>query len=210
MSEIELPNGQSYTFSYDSVTGFVNKITYPTGGYVSYTWAVSSLSAATGYADTVGNPGGCQFTYDVPVVTKRIVSFNGTTQALEQDFLYTTTWSSAGPWQWTQKTTTVTTKDLVRNTSYATMYTYRGIIAMGQPGLSLTVASQLPVEQTIQYYPTATVAPPTLKTVTKNWGGYLSNIPMIACETDTIDNVSTSGVFYAYGPGDVVTDKRGI
>ena len=37
-SSISLPNGNSYQFQYDSVYGFVNKIVYPTGGYVSYTW----------------------------------------------------------------------------------------------------------------------------------------------------------------------------
>ena len=36
---IELPDGhQSYTFGYDPVTGFLNQITYPSGGVVTYTW----------------------------------------------------------------------------------------------------------------------------------------------------------------------------
>jgi RHS repeat-associated protein len=209
VSEIALPNGLNYTFGYDSATGFVNEITYPTGAYVTYTWGLSSLSAATAFNDNVGGLGACQFTYDQPVITKRVVTINGT-QTLEQDFSYTTTWSSTGPWKYTQKTTTVVTKDLVRNVSYATVYSYVGAFAAVPPGFanSETVASQLPEEQTIQYYPTATPTGATLKTVTKNWGGYLSNIPMIACETDTTDNVSTSGVFYAYGLGDIVTDKK--
>jgi RHS repeat-associated protein len=211
LSEIALPNGQSYTFSYDSATGFLNKITYPTGAYVSYTWGVNSLAGAMSFNDVKGGLGACQFTYDQPVITKRIVSFDGTTEALEQDFSYTpnTTWNTAGPpWEWLQKTTIVTTKDLVRNLSYATVYTYSGAFANNPPGFagSPTVASQLPLEQTIQYYPTAAPSGQTLKTVTKNWNGGI--IPMIACEADTLDNGQVSGVFYSYGSGNVLTDKK--
>ena len=191
------------------MTGFVKQITYPTGAYVTYTWGVSSLAGAMAFNDNVGGLGACQFTYDQPVITKRVVTINGT-QTMEQDYSYATTWSATGPWKYTQKVTTVITKDLLRNVSYASVYTYVGAFAAVPPGFanSETVASQLPEEQTIQYYPAATPSGPTLKTITKNWGGYLSNIPMIACETDTIDNVSTSGVFYTYGLGDVVTDKK--
>jgi RHS repeat-associated protein len=209
VSEIALPNGQSYSFTYDSVTGFIQQITYPTGGTVTYTWGVSSLAGATSYNDTQGALGGCQFTYDTPVVTKRVVAIGGV-QTLEQDFSYSTTWSSTAPWQWGPKTTTIVTKDLVRNVSYATEYTYRGIGVGPQVGMpaSPTVASQLPVEQTIQYSSTGSMAGTILRTVTKNWGGYSSNVPMIACETDMLDNNDTSGVFYGYGVGDVVTDKK--
>jgi RHS repeat-associated protein len=209
VSEIALPNGQSYTFTYDSVTGFIQQIIYPTGGTVTYTWGVSALGGATSYNDSQGNLGGCQYTYDAPVVTKRVETIGGT-ETLEQDFSYTTAWSSSAPWQWTQKTTTVVTKDLVRNVSYATKYTYRGITVGPQPGVqaSPTVASQLPVEQMIQYSSTGSMAGTILRTVTKNWGGYYSNVPMVACETDMLDNNDTAGVFYAYGVGDVVTDKK--
>ncbi len=36
LSSVRLPNGRSYTFTYNSADGELNKITYPTGGYTRY------------------------------------------------------------------------------------------------------------------------------------------------------------------------------
>jgi len=44
VSAITLPNGQQYKFSYDQTYGLVNKITYPSGGYVSYQWGLDPQS----------------------------------------------------------------------------------------------------------------------------------------------------------------------
>ena len=38
--EIDLPNGQKYTFQYESTYGKVAKITFPDGGYVRYVWGL--------------------------------------------------------------------------------------------------------------------------------------------------------------------------
>ena len=40
ISDIDLPNGQTYTFAYDDPYGMVSRITFPDGGYVNYTWAL--------------------------------------------------------------------------------------------------------------------------------------------------------------------------
>ena len=111
-SSIQLPNGQDYQFAYETTYGQIRKITYPTGGYVSYTWGLNPLASIIQFDDSNGAVGACIFTYDVPAVMKRFVSFDGTTQALEQDFSYSTTWGTGSqPYYWTQKTTTVVTKD---------------------------------------------------------------------------------------------------
>lgn len=50
VSQIVLPNGQKYTFSYDPTYGTLSKITYPSGGYVRYVWGVNSQAeGCTGY-----------------------------------------------------------------------------------------------------------------------------------------------------------------
>lgn len=41
---LTLPNNKSYQFQYDPTFGLLSKITYPSGGYVSYTWGVNSQS----------------------------------------------------------------------------------------------------------------------------------------------------------------------
>jgi hypothetical protein len=86
VSIISLPNGQQYQFSYDPTYGTLDKITYPSGGYVSYTWGLNSQAASVAYANVFGQPYTCQFTYDKPAILHRYVSFDGTTIALQQDY----------------------------------------------------------------------------------------------------------------------------
>src|SRR4029077_1059588 len=69
VTAIKLPNGQQYTFGYDPVTGFVNKITYPSGGYVSYTWGISPNSSTIQYNNQFGNQAQCAYFYDTPAIT---------------------------------------------------------------------------------------------------------------------------------------------
>ena len=38
ISSILLPNGKSFSFSYDPTYGLIDKVTYPSGGFVKYTW----------------------------------------------------------------------------------------------------------------------------------------------------------------------------
>jgi len=186
VSKITLPNGQSYTFDYsNNPYGMVDKITYPTGGYVRYVWGLNPQSEY-GQWDIVTSEelngtsvpevtGFCAYYYDTPAVLQRFVSFDGVHEVLEQTFNYTTTWgtgpsNSVAPMQWTQKTTTIITYDLVRGTQYQTNYTYGYVYADYQPGEG-QILPQIPVENKIQYYGTTTGTEPgaLLETVNKTW-----------------------------------------
>jgi hypothetical protein len=134
VSSLKLPNGKSFSFSYDPVYEVINKLTYPTGGYVRYVWGINQ-QAEWGQSQNQGTTQ-CAALYGVPVITDRYVSFDGSTEVLHQQFSYSpTTWhyGSFGTANWTSKQTTVTTNDLVRGTSYATSYTYSPISADRPP-----------------------------------------------------------------------------
>ncbi len=45
ISSVELPNGQSYSFSYDPKYGMISKIVYPSGAYVRYVYGMDPLSS---------------------------------------------------------------------------------------------------------------------------------------------------------------------
>jgi hypothetical protein len=47
VSEIDLPNGQKYTFSYGGTWGRLTQVTFPDGGYVRYSWGTNSASVGT-------------------------------------------------------------------------------------------------------------------------------------------------------------------
>ena len=199
---ITLPNGKQYQFQYDPSFGLLNKIIYPTGAWVSYTWAGSPSSESLG----IGPLGlHCQYKHGWPYIQKRIVSFDGTNQALEQDFSYATTWgtgNSAG--QWTQKTTTVTTKDLIRpgQPSFQTTYTYSAVPIFSFPDGQFL--GQSAIESQIVYYDSSGAV---LETVTKNWT--TDSFPLLLSQCETLPNSGpTSGTFNTYGTLGVVTDKR--
>jgi YD repeat-containing protein len=151
ISQITLPNGQSYKFQYDSVSTLLSQLTYPNGGYVQYTW-----SPAPAYSDELVLQATAYWVlYSSFVITKRVVSFDGVQPALEQDFSYQSNWDPvpAGMDTWSQRVTTVTTKDLVRGTSYSTVYTYQPFAVANQPndGSGAWIGST-PVETKVQYY----------------------------------------------------------
>ncbi len=54
VSSLTLPNGKSVSFAYDTTYGQVNKITYPTGGYVRYVWGMNAQAAAATFMTTNG------------------------------------------------------------------------------------------------------------------------------------------------------------
>ncbi|MGB6625302.1 MAG: hypothetical protein WBE43_10995, partial [Candidatus Acidiferrales bacterium] len=120
VSQIVLPNGQKYAFTYDPTYGMLSKLTYPSGGYVRYVWGLNSQAEAGEWPQ--GSTGFFDCRYDFPAVTDRYVSFDGTTEVLHQHFSYSTSWPS-GSDEYTSKTTTVTTYDLVRGTNFNTVYT---------------------------------------------------------------------------------------
>ena len=202
------PDGLYYTFSYDPVYGLLNKITYPTGAWVEYTWGVNSLSDATGFAtpgqavnyfnDPIRFTGGtvntsCMFEHDTPAITKRVVSYDGVTPAMQQDFAYSTVWQAGNyQGQWTSKQTIVTTKDLISTgtPSFQTVYNYTPWPAYQSIGSHLT-SSPIPVESTIIYKDTAGN---TLQTVTKAWDA----ANQLTAECTTLPNGKSSGIFYQY------------
>jgi RHS repeat-associated protein len=199
VNNITLPNGQKYTFGYQSPYALLNSITYPTGAKVTYIWTPQTLAESLGVGP--GNAH-CDYQHDWPYITQRIVSFDGTTNALEQDFSYQTFWGTGNQAdQWTTKTTTVTTKDLKRpgTPSFQTVYAYFPFVQIDQ--FSSTYLGQVAVENQIVYKDWNGAV---LKTVTKNW----FSAEFLASECVTLPNGSTSGRFYGYGALSVVTDVK--
>jgi hypothetical protein len=162
---IELPNGQSYSFGYDTTYGLVNQITYPTGAWVKYTWGLNAQSEVGGFTDIYGNREACGYTYGAPAVVQRQVSFDGTNVALDQTFSYTTTWAGSSG-TWTKKTTTVKTTDKLRSQSFSTTYTYSYVTVSMPPNEYSNVSPQVAVEKQIVYQDWSGN---TLSTVTKTW-----------------------------------------
>jgi RHS repeat-associated protein len=168
ITAITLPNGKQYTFTYDSTYGLLSKVTYPNGGYISYTWTLNTRSDFAAVSDANGAAQNCQYTYDAPALLHRYVSYDGSTIAEQQDFSYTTTWNPSNFSQWTAKTTNVTTHDLVNGTSFQTNYTYSPVTVLngGNQWLPSLFGTQAAVEQTIVYKGTSGS---TLRTVNKTW-----------------------------------------
>lgn len=201
ISAIGLPNGKSYSFQYDGVTGLLNKLIYPSGGYVRYVWGMTStvFDEVSWEGTYQGGWGECQATYEDFVLQKRFVSFDGVHEVEEQDFAYVTTMSGLA---WTQRQSTVTTKDLVRGTSFNTLYTYVPINVSTQPN-DWVITNTTPVESEVQYYDT-NGSP--LRTVHKGYAD--PRLP--PDETDTLDNNQVSYIHNAYTSPSylaVLTDK---
>jgi RHS repeat-associated protein len=230
VSQVVLPNGQKYTFSYDSTYGMLNKLTYPTGGYVRYVWGLNPQTQFFEGAtyDSNGVPvNGYDCIIDFPAITDRYVSFDGTTELLHQHFSYNTSWQSGGTGHYTSKTTTVTTTDLARNISFTTVYSYSPISQPCIPDLNPNANDdgcvgsnnwmQIPVEQCIEYYdatgsggtppsPCPNVTPPgkLLRTVIKSWN---NNDPRtLGSEQTTLDNGQSSLTVYCYNSSELETE----
>ncbi len=197
ITAIQLPNGGEYQFSYESTFGQISQITYPTGGYVQYTWGFNSMSALANWSLPAGDTGNgwCEAIYSKPAITDRYVSFDGSTIALHQHFAYTTSWT-ANAGTWTTKTTTVTTTDEVRqpNVTTTTSYTYGFVPGPYVPNLpEPPTDNQIPVEQTIVYQGNGA----TLLAINKTWQDQYE----LASEQDKTANGLISLVSYTYGPG---------
>jgi len=206
ITAIQLPNGQSYQFTYDPLYGTLAKIVYPSGGYIRYTYGLNPLSTSVAFNGS-GDTGqdsiivdACYDYIDTVAVIHRYVSFDGVHEVLQQDYTYSTTWAGSGT-GWNSKQTTVTTHDFVRATTYSTAYTYSGIQIQAPPGGS-GVNAQAGLEQSIAY---SDITGTLLKTATKGWTDQFS----LGCEVDTWGSSGpSSAVFYTYGLGDVVTDVK--
>jgi len=201
ISSITLPNGKAYRFSYDATYGFLSKIVYPNGGYVSYTWGVNTQSDMVYWYDSFGNFPGCEVRYSPPAISHRYVSFDGVNIAQQQDFTYFTNWSSSNSPTWTYKTTTVKTTDFLTpgNPSTYTVYTYLPLTAPDPLNMESRTANQVPMESNIAYRDGAQV---TKRTVIKTWVGAL-----ITSEQTKLENGQTSQTNYFYGTLGVLTRR---
>jgi RHS repeat-associated protein len=195
VSKITLPNGEAYQFFYDATYGLLNKIVYPNGGYVSYSWGVNTQSDMVYWLDGNGNYPGCAARYSPPAVAHRYVSYDGVNVAEQQDFTYQTNWSSSTSNTWTSKVTTVKTTDFLTPGSPVTYTVYNfSPTTMPDPlDVVSKIAAQVPVGGPV-YYQDASQN--TLRTVTKYWGG---DGKLLLSETTTLENGMTSGTYYTYG-----------
>src|SRR6266568_3019584 len=198
VSSVILPNGQQFTFTYEPTYGMISKIIYPSGGYVRYVWGLNSQAEAI---TTTYSSSHWYCRYDYPAVTDRYVSYDGSSEALHQHFTYTTNWPNNTSLTWNTKSTTVTTTDSARNTSFNTAYNYLPINAPHVPNGS-NITAQLPVESTIQYNDTSGAL---LKTVTKGW----INVRMLASQQTTFPNNGPSSLtVYCYNVTELETEHH--
>jgi len=214
-SKIELPNGTGYTFYYGNYNptdssvennyGLLNEIIYPNGAWVKYTWSMNAaysqigwfggLQTIAGESSPSFTGGVCAVEYSPPQVATRQVSFNGSTAAQSQSFVYSTQWQD---FAWTTKSTTVTTTDKVLNRTSKIVYNYLPGVETGGVAMSSgSIAASIPLENTIQYYDwgAGTASGSLLKTVTKTW---LNAIAM-GSEKTTLASGQTSETILSYG-----------
>ena len=205
ITDLELPNSQHYLFGYDTTTtgtGLLNSIRYPTGEWVEYDWEVNGQSEFGVFADRNGAAQQCEFTYGMPAVAHRYVSYDGrdprSYPALKQDFTYSTQWNSGSPlpWTWGEKQTTVETTDLISNSSFQTVYTYTPMATGTQPLDTNTFGSQIPVESMVN-------EASGLRITDKMWNDMYS----LTCQDVTLQNGSTVRTSFTYGVGDQLTGK---
>jgi RHS repeat-associated protein len=205
VAEIDLPNGQKYTFSYDGIYGKISKITFPDGGYVSYSWdSAVNKNAAVAFGQWVASNGSsnqlytCQITYDVPAIKERKLSYDGQTVALDQIFSYNTVWNGN---VWTYKTTTVNTTDIAGVTS-TTEYTNHSATSDSPAfaGSNYSYFTQVPVEATVAYEGGSGGS--TYKTVNKVWG----NPHLLLAEQTILDNGQSNGSVRCYDSNEQLTN----
>jgi RHS repeat-associated protein len=198
VTAIALPGGRgTYQLSYDATHGLLSKVVYPSGGYVRYVWGTNPLSDIAEYAagctpgQVCNPPGFCNYRYDTPVVLHRFVSFDGTNEVLQQDFSYSTNWSSPSSVYWNTKQTTVTST--ASGVSFQTIYTYApsGCGGPDAPNVGEHFAIQCAVEQTVVYENTDTSI---LRTVNKTW----QDVNMLLTEQTALENGQTSKTIYSY------------
>jgi RHS repeat-associated protein len=202
LSRLTLPNGKAFSFTYDSTYNVLKKITYPTGGYISYVWGMNS-QAEVGTAWTTQSNNQCTALYGVPVITDRYVSFDGSTNVLHQHFSYSTTWHYAGNGaDWTAKQTTVTTTDLVRNTSYNTVYNYSPLAADVPPNSLYASTCCNPVESSVLYHDNDTNGT-LLKTVSKTW----ANPRLLTSQTTTYPGGQADETTWSYNSREQQTEQ---
>jgi RHS repeat-associated protein len=195
ITALTLPDGQAFRFEYDPVYGLLQKISFPTGGYVRYVWGMNG-EAEEGTFD--GPSGTCSVRYGEPAVVDRYVSLDGSSEVLDQSLAYATTWGAGAGW--TAKTTTLTNHDLSRNQNFETDYSYSGYSEPAQPNDDTVSTLQIPVEQTI---------------IAKDWSGAVlrttaeawNNPRELASRQVTESDGEVSLVTFAYDGNEQQTEK---
>jgi RHS repeat-associated protein len=189
ISQITLPNGQSFHFYYgtgptiQNPWGLLSEIDYPDGGSVKYTWNLSGnyneLAVYPG-GEPNGQPNGvspvtdgCIYQYQTPVITSRQVYYGGSTApALTQSFSYATQWAS-GNGSWSTKTTELTATDNVSSLVAQTNYCYSSLVQPSQPFGYTNYPAQLPVEYLTVYgatgSPSCTPPGTGVRSTVKTW-----------------------------------------
>lgn len=195
ITSITLPDNRQFQFQYDSTYGLLEKIIFPTGGYIRYAWGLGS-QAEEGTFDA--SSGTCSVRYDQPVLTDRYVSLDGTTEILHQSRAYTTTWGTGS--SWSSKQTTVTNYDLLRGTNFQTAYTYAGYGVPLQPNDDTASTLQIPLEQTIVHKDWNGA---TLRTLAETW----NNPRELASQQITENDNEVSKQTYAYDQNEQQTEK---
>src|SRR5579883_2818054 len=206
VSSIVLPNGTQFSFTYEHTYGMLSKIVYPNGGYVRFVWGLNSQADAGAWSKVVGS-GNSQTVYfwdcryGSPAITDRYVSYDGNIEVLHQHFAYSTNWPNNTSYYWNYKTTTVTTTDLLRNTSFTTSYQYSPVGAPYVPNCgSCSFAAQLPVEQTIQY---GDVGGATIRTVNKSW----KNVRLLQTQQTILDAQHSSLTVSCYDVNEQLIER---
>jgi hypothetical protein len=181
----------------------VNKITYPTGGYVRYVWGMNSQAeqAITFTPNTDQAQYECDMIYASPVVVDRYVSFDGVNEVQHQHFSYSTFWLGSNPLGWTSKQTIVTTYDLVGGTSFETVYKYSPVTDPFQPNLESGVQPQIPVESSVQYF--GDLGATLLKTVSETW----QNERLLTSRTTTYPNNQVAKTAWTYNSNEMETEQ---
>lgn len=204
IQSITLPNGKTYTFTYDPTYGLLSQITYPSGAWIQYTWGVNAQAATAYFPDSSGNPNGCLWRFGKPTLIGRSVSFDGVHVALSQTFQYSSTWPGSPGVTWSSKQTIVTTTDDIRGTTATTTYVYSPIFSP-EPlphyiGGAVPADTSVPVEQQVTY--SDTNGQP-IETVSKTW----YNGAQLKSEQVSFNNNPPSAKSYSYGSGGVITEE---
>src|SRR6185312_4961431 len=207
ITSLQTPEG-TYTFSYDSNSGLLNKIQYPNGGYVQYAWALTSGPWEGGDFEQPGNPPGtpdeCTAVYNQPVITDRYVSSDGVNTAEHQHFDYSVTWDSgASGYLWLTKQTTVTSTDAVTGSTFTTIYKYLPKYSPTDRHRPLELASQIPVESEVT---TEDSAGHPLQDVTETWqDGY----PYLVTDRQTSRNsIAVGEQTFTYASGQLTREQQ--
>lgn len=176
-------------------------MTYPGGGFVEYSWAINPLSEFSAFPDAYGDANGCQYRHGQVALAHRYVSFDGTNIALQQDFSYATTWGSSDSTEWTGKSTTITTHDLVVGKTYTTVYDYTPYTVPDNISDTANIFSnQVPLKSEILYYGSDGSL---LKTVKETWTD-----PYLQTSAQTVwPNNKVSEVDYSYTSSDLLAEE---